>query len=98
MNQATAEPPVPATGRAPGDAGVDRFAVDDDVVELAVAELLRSRPLDGCDQLRALEAVARAAARLIAERRPERRTADIDAPVPMAGWWSFAAQLPEVGL
>jgi hypothetical protein len=42
----------------------------------------------------ALDAVAR----LAAARRPGRRSADLDAPVPMAGWWSFAAQLPELDL
>jgi hypothetical protein len=68
------------------------------IVELAVDQLLRSHPQDGFDRLRALDAVARAAARLIAERRPERRPVDADAPVPMAGWWTFASQLPEVGL
>jgi hypothetical protein len=94
--QATAEPSAPATGRVAGGAEVDQVAVA--MVELAVDELIRSRPRGGCDQLRALDAVARAAARLIAERRPERRIADVDAPVPMAGWWSFAAQLPEVDL
>jgi hypothetical protein len=80
----------------PVGAEVDQVAAA--MVELVVDEMLRSRPQGGCDRLGALDAVARAAARLIAERRPERRIADVDAPVPMAGWWSFAAQLPEVGL
>ena len=43
-----------------------------------------------------LDAIAGAAARLAAQRRPERRAPDGDAPVGIAGWWSFAAQVPEI--
>jgi hypothetical protein len=64
-------------------------------VERAVAELLGGASADGEAELRMLDAVARAAARL-AGRRQERRAADGDAPVGIAGWWSFAAQLPEI--
>jgi hypothetical protein len=84
--------PADLLDRAP--AGPDRLAVR--VVERAVEELLRCRPRTQGDELLALDAVARAAARLAAERRPERRPQDLDGPVPMAGWWSFAAQLREV--
>lgn len=86
--------PADLLDRAP--AGRDQLAVR--VVERAVEELLRSRPRTEGDELLALDAVARAASRLAAERRPERWVQDPDGPVPMAGWWSFAAQLPEVAL
>ena len=64
-------------------------------VERVVAELLGGTLGDGDAELRMLDAVARAATRL-AGRRHERRAEDGDAPVGIAGWWSFAAQLPEV--
>ncbi len=86
--------PADLLDRAP--AGPDHRAVS--VVERAVEELLRVRPRTEGDELVALDAVARAAARLAAGRRPPRREQDPDAPVPMAGWWTFAAQLPEVAL
>ena len=86
--------PADLVDRAP--VGPDRLAVS--VVERAVEELLRSRPRTEGDELLALDAVARAAARLAAEHGPERRVQESDGPVPMAGWWSFAAQLPEVAL
>ncbi|MDB5113236.1 MAG: hypothetical protein JWL78_306 [Chloroflexi bacterium] len=86
--------PADLLDRAP--AGPDQLAVR--VVERAVEELLRRRPRTEGDELLALDAVARAAARLAAERRPERRVPESDGPVPMAGWWSFAAQFPEVAL
>jgi hypothetical protein len=86
--------PTDLLDRAP--AGPDRLAVR--VVERAVEELLRRRPRTEGDELLALDAVARAAARLAAERGPGRRVPAPDGPVPMAGWWSFAAQLPEVAL
>jgi hypothetical protein len=76
--------------------GPDQLALG--VVERAVEELLRARPRTEGNELLALDAVARAAARLAAERRPERGMQDPDGPVPMAGWWSFAAQLPEAAL
>ena len=64
-------------------------------VERVVAELLGGAPGDGDAELRMLDAVARAATRL-AGRRQDRGVEDGDAPVGVAGWWSFAAQLPEV--
>ncbi|TMD92300.1 MAG: hypothetical protein E6I76_17260 [Chloroflexi bacterium] len=65
-------------------------------VERAVAELLGGAPADGDAELCMLDAIAGAAARLAAQRRPERRAPDGDAPVGIAGWWSFAAQVPEI--
>jgi hypothetical protein len=88
------EAPRPATGRR--DLGITEQATA--AVERAVADLLRALPAEGDGELRALDAIARAAARLVAERRPERRPTDADVPFGAAGWWSFAAQLPEVDL
>ena len=65
-------------------------------VERVLAELVSAPHADGGDELRTLDALARAATRLAAAHRPERRAADADIPVGAAGWWSFAAQLPEL--
>jgi hypothetical protein len=84
----------------PVGGGADADQIAGAVVELAVEELCRSRGRGVDDELRALEAVARVAARLVAPRRPERRGTgagvDADLPVPAAGWWSLTAQMPEV--
>jgi hypothetical protein len=78
----------PTDVRAPVDAAA--------AVERAVAELLGGAIVDVDAELRTLDAIARTAARLAADLQPQRRAADADPPVGITGWWSFAAQLPEV--
>jgi hypothetical protein len=92
--------PVPAAGPVPAGAGGERLAAE--AIDAAVESLLGGRPRGGHDEVAALRDLARAAGRRLGARRAARADADggadDDAPVPAAGWWSFALQLPGVDL
>lgn len=91
--------PAPA-GPAPAGADAERLAAQ--AVDAAVESLLGGRPRGEQDEVAALRALVRATGLRLGARRGARAGADggpdDDAPVPAAGWWTFALQLPAADL
>jgi hypothetical protein len=102
-----APPPGPAAASRPGAgssvAGAEAGRLAAMAVDAALDTLLGGRPRGGGDEVDALRAIARAAGRRLGTRGACREGTgdeddDDDAPIPAAGWWSFAAQVPGVDL